>query len=507
MKSVQVRTVVLYLLAGVLLGAVITWTLSGHWETLTAGAGTADPGRFASSQTPHGSGGDGMTAEQLLQSSGLSREQFMKITTTLKLIETKFYLEVDRDVVVDGAVKGMLEALNDPYTVYMNAEETKHFNSAVIESTFTGIGAEVTLEKGKVTVVAPIKGSPADRAGIRAKDVILSVNGESLEGLSLNEAVMKIRGPKGTQARLLISRESVSQPFEIIVVRDEIDFETVYSRMTDDGIGIIEVRQFAQNTADRFLEELSGLEKQGMKGLIIDLRNNPGGVLMSAITMAEPFVRKDGVIVQVEDRDGNREIEVSRAGGGKDYPVAVLVNKGSASASEILAAAIRESGGGTIVGETTFGKGLVQSTFDSGGGDGSNVKMTIARWLTPKGNDINGKGIVPDIQVELPYYYNVMPLSKSEDLAYNDLNNDVKNLQIMLKGLGYEPDREDGYFSEKTEEEVRRFQEEHGLPVTGVVDNETAEQIEQALIEKMMNPDNDTQLNRALRWVKSRLDM
>lgn len=243
-----------------------------------------------------------------------------------------------------------------------------------------------------------------------------------------------------------------------------------------------------------------------MKGLILDVRNNPGGMLDAVISMAEPFVRKGEVILQVEDRTGERSQTVSTNGSeGKPYPIVVLVNGGSASASEILAAAIQESGGGTLIGEKTYGKGLVQRTFDSGVGDGSNIKLTIAKWLTPKGNYINEAGIVPNIEAKQPDYYQVAPMSKESTLMLGQLNNDIKYMQIMLAGLGYGLDREDGYYSQATAEAVRAFQSAHDLPLTGQADAATAEAIEQALIEMMNDPANDLQMNRALEYVKQQM--
>lgn len=483
------------MLIGMLAGSLLTWALGTAFELPSLADASSDAGHGQKKQD---------SVENMLKESGLSRTQLQKILSAYRLVNERFYRETDQEALIDGAVRGMLEALNDPYSEYMSAEEAERFEKAVIEPTFTGIGAEVTLEDGKVMVVAPIKGSPADRAGIRPKDIILSVNGESLEGLTLNEAVMKIRGPKGTTAKLLIQRGEQAKPVEIVVVRDEIDYETVYSRMEEGEIGVIEVRQFANNTAERFLEELRDLERQGMRGLIIDVRNNPGGVLSTVLHMAEPFVPKGEPLVHVENREGRRERYVSESGTGKEYPVAVLVNGGSASASEILAAVIQESGAGIVVGEKTFGKGTVQSTFDSGAGDGSSVKLTIARWLTPKGNSINETGVQPDIVVSLPEYYQVMPMSKSKTLKREDLDADVQHLQTMLNGLGYETGRKDGYFNAQTEEAVRRFQQEHGLSVTGQVDAKTAEAIEQALIEKMLDPANDSQFQRALQEVRER---
>lgn len=434
----------------------------------------------------------------------LSPEQRQKLETVYRLIRTKFYEEVDGDKLVDGAISGMLSALEDPYSVYMDAQEAEQFNDSMIESTFSGIGAEVTMQDDQVTIVAPIKGSPAEKAGIRAKDIILSVNGESLDGFTLNEAVMKIRGPKGTQAKLEVLRAGSSQPIEIIVVRADIDVETVFAELLDNGIGKLEVRQVATNTAQRFLEELEALEKQGMKALIIDMRNNPGGILQVITQMAEPFVPKGKTIVQVQDREGKQSKQVSE-GTGKSYPVTVLVNEGSASAAEIFTAALQQSAGVKVIGETTFGKGLVQSTYDSGTGDGSTIKLTIAGWLTPDGSSINEKGVDPDIVVKMPDYYHAVPLPKDQTLKLDDLGPEVANLQLILKGVGYSPEREDGYFNPDTASALKAFQKDYNLSATGKLDEETALKLEQELIERMLKPESDMQLQAAIQYLQEAL--
>jgi carboxyl-terminal processing protease len=440
-----------------------------------------------------------------LQSSdaGLTDKDLQKIETTYGLIENKYLNKVDHDKVMDGAINGMLSALDDPFTVYMDQKEAAQFDET-ITSSFQGIGAEVSVEDGKVIVVSPIKGSPAEKAGIHAHDVIVSVNGEKLDGLTLNQAVAKIRGPKGTQAKLAVQREGVNDPIEVIVVRDDIDVETVFGEMLPGSIGKIEIRQFSANTAKRFAEELKALEAKGMKGLVIDVRNDPGGLLNVVVDIVEPFVPKGKPIVQVEDRNGHREPTLSN-GGTKTYPVVVLANKGSASASEILAGAFREAVGSKLIGETTYGKGTVQVTFEKEMGDGSNIKMTVYKWLTPNGNWIHKKGITPDIAVDQPDYFKVAPLSKKSVLKYDANNDDVKNLQVMLKGLGIPVDRTDGYFSEKTAVAVRSFQRDNGLTVTGEVDADTAGKIEQAVVQKIKDPNNDLQLKAAVKELQSEL--
>ncbi|MDQ0116583.1 S41 family peptidase [Paenibacillus harenae] len=427
---------------------------------------------------------------------GLKEDELTKLNAVLELIETKYYEKVDRHELVDGAVNGMMSSLEDPYSVYMEKEVAQHFSES-IEGSFTGIGAEVTMENGKIIVVAPIKGSPAERSGLLAKDVVISVNGEKLDGLSLQEAVAKIRGPKGTKAKLQVLRSGFSEPVQLVLVRDDIDVETVYANLRKDGIGVIEIRQFSLHTAERFKEELTKLEQQGMKGLVIDVRNNPGGILPVVVDIAESFLAKGQTVVQVEDRSGEREKTLSE-GESKTYPISVLMNKGSASASEILAGALQEGAGAKLIGETSFGKGTVQVSYNKALGDGSLVKMTIAKWLTPNGNWIHEKGIKPDIEVQPPDLYTVARLSMSDTLQQDMLGEQVRSVQIMLHGLGYEPKREDGYFGLETKEAVKRFQSEHSLKVTGKVDVKTAEALEQAVIKWIQDENNDVQLHEAI---------
>ncbi|WNR46953.1 S41 family peptidase [Paenibacillus roseipurpureus] len=445
----------------------------------------------------------GSSATSVSASSGLSSKDLNKIATTFQLIESKYLKQPDHDQLVNGAINGMLESLEDPFSVYMDQKEAKQFDES-ITSSFQGIGAEVSLEDGKFVIVSPIKGSPAEKAGIQSKDVVVSVNGEKLDGLTLNQAVMKIRGPKGTQAKLDLLRQGTGDPVQVIVVRDNIDVETVHAEMMADQIGKIEIRQFSSNTAVRFAEELKSLEAKGMKGLVIDVRNDPGGLLNVVVDIVNPFVKSGSPILQVENRDGKREPTPS-TGKGKNYPVTVLINKGSASASEILAGAFQEAVGSKIIGETSYGKGTVQVTFEKEMGDGSNIKMTVYKWLTPNGNWIHKKGITPDIAVEQPGYFKAAPLTKKDVLKQDTTSDDVKNLQLMLAGLGFNAERTDGYFSEKTTLAVKAFQKANSLPVTGEVDTDTASKIEKAIMTQIRDPKNDAQLKAAVYQIQKQL--
>lgn len=421
----------------------------------------------------------------------------------MQLVQKNYVEDVDTNKLIDGAIDGMMNALEDPFSSYMAPDTAQQF-SEQIEGSFTGIGAEVSMENGNVVVVSPIKGSPAEKAGIQPKDILLSVNGESFEGLSLNEAVAKIRGPKGTTAKVKVKRAGVADTLEFEIVRDDIALETVYAEMKDGKIGVITVTEFSLNTADHFKKELENLEKQGMKGLIIDVRNNPGGVLDVVEAMSEQFVPKGKAIVQIEDKYKRRQQSVSK-GSGKSYPIAVLTNKGSASASEILAGALQESAGAKLVGETTYGKGTVQSSYSQEMGDGSMLKITIAKWLTPNGEWIHKKGIKPDVEVSQPDYFTVAPINKEKTYKYDMLGEDIKSAQTMLDGLGYNPGRKDGYFDKNTEKALKKFQTDQKLTANGVLDAKTAEALEASIIQQIRDPKNDMQLNRALEIMRKEI--
>lgn len=478
------RTVALLVVAAMLVSSLLTLTLTGEWSF--AGTGPLRSGSYADTA---GTG---------------SKQNIKKIETALQLVQKNYVEDVDTNKLIDGAIDGMMNALGDPFSSYMAPDTAQQF-SEQIEGSFTGIGAEVSMENGNVVVVSPIKGSPAEKAGIQPKDILLSVNGESFEGLSLNEAVAKIRGPKGTVAKVKVKRAGVANTLEFEIVRDDIALETVYAEMKDGKIGVITVTEFSLNTADRFKKELENLEKQGMKGLIIDVRNNPGGVLDVVEAMSEQFVPAGKAIVQIEDKYKRRQQSVSK-GSGKSYPVVVLTNKGSASASEILAGALQESAGAKLVGETTYGKGTVQSSYSQEMGDGSMLKITIAKWLTPNGEWIHKKGIKPDVEVSQPDYFMVAPINKEKTYKYDMLGEDIKSAQTMLDGLGYNPGRKDGYFDKNTEKALKKFQTDQKLTANGVLDAKTAEALEASIIQQIRDPKNDMQLNRALEIMRKEIE-
>lgn len=312
------------------------------------------------------------------------------------MIEDNYELEpLDRKKMVYGAVSGMVDSLGDPYSAFLTPEE----NSALdkdLHGVFGGIGAEVGYRDEKLTIIAPLKGSPAEKAGLMAGDRILEVDGRSSDGLNVDEIVGLIRGEEGTAVKITISRGDETMIFDI--VRATIIDKTVRWEMKDGGIAYIEIRQFKKDTANELDAQIGDILSQDPKGIVIDLRNNPGGYLDVVVDVASRFIN-EGQPVVIEESGGNQK--VYKAKGNKRFnniPIAVLVNEGSASASEILAGALKDHNLAVLVGKTTFGKGLVQGITDLK--DGSALKITVARWLTPSGKSINKDGISPDVEVE-----------------------------------------------------------------------------------------------------------
>ncbi|HZH60720.1 MAG TPA: S41 family peptidase [Metabacillus sp.] len=426
-------------------------------------------------------------------------EGFEKFQQALELISTKYVEEVDQEELLEGAIQGMLSKLDDPYSVYMDKETAKQFSQS-LDSSFEGIGAEVGMNNGKVTIVSPFKGSPAEKAGLQPNDQIISINGENVEGLDLHETVLKIRGKKGTKVAIEVLRPNSREKLTFDVVRDEIPLETVFGSTKEyqgKKVGYIEITSFSENTAEDFTNTLTKLEKENIEGLVLDVRGNPGGYLQSVEEILKQFVTKDHPYIQIEERDGNKKRYFSTLSKKKEYPVTVLIDKGSASASEILAGALKEASDYDIVGVTSFGKGTVQQAVPMG--DGSNIKLTLYKWLTPEGNWIHKKGVEPTIKVEQPELYQTSPLQIEETLVPDMNNEQVKTAQIALKGLGFEPEREDGYFSKGTETAVKAFQQTNELPITGKIDQQTANTLNQIVIEQRGKEENDVQLKMAIK--------
>jgi len=309
--------------------------------------------------------------------------------------------KLDADVLSQGAtrgaIKGMVEALDDPYTSYLEPQLYEMATTS-LEGKYEGIGAYVGVKDEKITITAPIVGSPAERAGIKAGDIILEVDGMSTLEMSLNEAVLHIRGPKGMPVRLLVLHEGESVPVEIEIIRDEIKTSSVYSEMRGD-IAYVRILHFSERTDEELTPVLENIIGEGATGIILDLRDCPGGLLGEVVDVTSHFL-KEGVVVRVKYPQA-REISLSVEPQSvtTELPMVILVNENSASGSEVLAGALQDHARATVAGTTTYGKGSVNQLHKLQ--DGSGLYITTARWLTPNGREIEGKGISPDHELEL----------------------------------------------------------------------------------------------------------
>lgn len=315
----------------------------------------------------------------------------------------KQYIEpakLETKTMVFGAVSGLVASIGDPYTLFMTPQDTKVFENA-LSGTLEGIGAQLDLKNGHVLVVAPLKGSPAEKAGLQSKDDILSVNGTSVEGLSLENVVALIRGPKGTSVTLEVLRGSSLQPLTLTMLREAIHIPSVESsvvKTATGSIGLVALNQFGDDSVAELRKALKALPVKELKGLVLDLRFNGGGYLDGAVDLVSMF-QPSGTVVTVAKRNGDPDVHiVSGSPLLPDIPLVVLINGGSASASEITAGALQDSKRATIIGTQSFGKGTVQELIELPGG--SSLRVTTAHWLTPSGHDLGKKGVTPDFIVD-----------------------------------------------------------------------------------------------------------
>ncbi|MFZ0545655.1 MAG: S41 family peptidase [Candidatus Promineifilaceae bacterium] len=330
----------------------------------------------------------------------LSPDDFEIMTQVWDIISQQFDGDLpNSEDVVHTAIQQSLELLDDDYTQYIPPEIADQVREQ-LEGSFEGIGAFVDMtEDGYLLIVRPIEGQPADLAGLKSNDVVTHVNGESVLGKTQEEIVNEVKGPRGTEVTLTIVRESEPQPFDVTIVRALVELPIVESQMLDNNIGYVRLTSFTSNSAQQLSDELDALFDQNPQALIFDLRDNPGGFLNQSVAIADLFL-PEGIVVYQRNRNGEEEIFRSQTGDiAEEIPLVVLVNAGSASASEIVAGAIQDRGRGMIVGEISFGKGSVQNTLTLS--DGSELRVTIARWYTPDNNSINGEGITPDVEVPL----------------------------------------------------------------------------------------------------------
>lgn len=349
-------------------------------------------------------GGGGLKIYDVVQSNernqGAVTDSFVQKAKYIEeTVKESYTGDIDDDQMEEYMYKGMMASLGDPYSAYYTSEEYEELTTETTGS-YEGIGVvmQQDVNTGEVKVVRCYEGAPGEKAGLLPEDVLVEVNGESVSGMELSEVVDKVKNSQDQVAHLTIAREGESEYLEIDVHLEEVNIPVVQSEMLEDNIGYIALYEFTEQTEPQYMEAFEALKDQGMERLIIDVRNNPGGLLTSVCDILEDIL-PEGLIVYTEDKNGERE-EYTCAGENElDIPLAVLVNGNSASASEIFAGAIQDYSKGTIVGTTTFGKGIVQSLIPFN--DGSAIKTTTAKYYTPSGKCIHGTGIQPDVEVEL----------------------------------------------------------------------------------------------------------
>lgn len=403
------------LLLGMLIGVILTTMVVGG-----AFVGTRIVNLSKNSNTKQTSAGTE-------SADGVINDESIKKLEAIEEVINEYYYQdedIDADKMIEGMYAGMVDSLEDPYSVYYTADEWQSLMEET-EGIYYGIGAYLSLDSatGLAKISGVIAGTPAEEAGLRENDIIYKVDDENIQGLELSEIVSRVKGEEGTVVHLTIIREGETDYLEMDVTRRQIESPTVNYEMYDNGIGYIQIREFDDVTTDQFTEALAVIKGSDAEGLILDLRGNPGGSLPVVVDIAR-MILPEGMIVYTEDKYGERDEYTCDGKNELNIPLVVLVNGNSASASEILAGAIKDYGKGTLIGTTTFGKGIVQRVLPLT--DGTALKLTISAYYTPKGNNIHGIGIEPDIECEFDAdaYY--------DDGVDNQLDRAIEEMEKMI---------------------------------------------------------------------------
>ncbi|KPJ97747.1 MAG: peptidase S41 [Nitrospira bacterium SG8_35_4] len=403
---------------------------------------------------------------------------------SLSLVKKNYVEEVDEKDLVYGAIKGMLNSL-DPHSAFMPPEAFKELKVDT-QGEFGGLGIQIGIKNKILTIIAPIEDTPAYEAGVKAGDMIIKIEGKSTKDITLYEAVSKLRGRKGTKVTITIAREGLDKPKDFTITRDIIKLKSVKSRVIDDEIGYVKLTQFQEKTAGDLKKALKDLAKKDISSLVLDLRNNPGGLLKGAVDVTSQFLPSGKLVVYIQGRDGEKtKFNTSNGSSYYDYPMVVLVNEGSASASEIVAGALQDWEKALILGTQTFGKGSVQTVMPLS--DGSALRLTTARYYTPKDRSIQTTGITPDIIVKLEAKNGekTHPILREKDLdkhLENDVSDDADKDEVI----------------DKDEEKKQDTDTESGI------DKETDDSEESAdLVPVKVAEEDDNQLQRAVDLLKS----
>ena len=451
----------------------------------------------------HSQGLADLLSDTVAEEDQLSEEDLALIESIYNQIQTSYINDVDKKELLEGALKGMVEATGDPYSEFLDQDQTQDMNED-LSGSFSGIGVQITVQNNQVVVMTPIADTPAEKAGLLPKDIILKADNKDLSGMTANEVVQIIRGKKGTSVHLEIQRDQ--QTFEVDIKRDDIPIYTVEGDIakSDKNVGIVKISQFNTTTAQELQDKVKELRKAGAKQFVFDLRNNPGGLMDQALSISNMFLEDKDTIMQVQE--ANTENPTVYVANDKEYgnfkikePYVLLVNDGSASASEILTAAIKENTDAKILGSKTFGKGTVQTVMPQG--DYGELKLTIAKWLTPSGQWIHEKGIEPSQEVKADPIQTSILLNGEDQLSLGQHSDSVANLNVILNGMGYSANQKDE-FDQDTEKAVKAFQKDHDLDQDGIVTGDTSAAINLAAQEYLQN--HDGQLDQAIKILKEK---
>lgn len=394
---------------------------------------------------------------------------------------------------IHGAAEGMTHSLRDPYSSYYIGQQGEEYVQRY-DDHIVGIGVEIREEDGEFVINSAYKGAPAEKAGLLKDDVIVAVDGKSMKGKAMTDLVGMTRGEVGTKVKVTVRRSGLAEPFEVTLVREEIPVTTVTSELLDGGIGKVSVSRFAEGTGTEFNKAVDSLLEQGMKGLLLDLRSNPGGLVNPTLDIANRLIPKDRIILEVVYKDESRKITYrSKQEKPWELPITVLIDESSASSAEVLAAALRDSAGAKLVGAKTFGKGVVQSFRQLR--DGSVLKLTESQWRTPSGKWIHGEGIAPDYEAQLPDYARLPVLATDEVLKEGAYGQNVKTAELMLEAVGYDAGEPEGIYDARTAAAVERFQQDERLTPTGTISGRTAFKLMDRLRAKLK--EEDPQLHKA----------
>ena len=421
----------------------------------------------------------------------------------VKYIEYKYKYDVTEDELMEGAYTGLFDVL-DEHSSYFSPDEYDRFNEEATKE-YEGIGIHMTKRGEHTVVISPIEGTPAAEAGIMAGDIIRYVDGEDITGYALDKAASLIRGEEGTLVNIGIIRNGISETVYLDITRKSIVVNEITSEILDGNIGYIKISRFSSETDSNFGEIIEDFNEKGIQGLVIDLRNNPGGLVQESVKLADRFIEEGDAIVHLDYRNEDERETYMAHNGAMDIPLAVLINEGSASASEIFAGAIKDTGSGIIVGTKSFGKGTVQnvSPISNGGA----IKLTIAEYLTAGEEKIDKVGIQPDIVVENPKTNQLeevkdfVPMIEADKPALGDIGLNVYGAQQRLAFLGYDV-TPSGKMDGNTFEMIRRFQESEGLYPYGVLDWTTRDRLMNKVYDIVVTGTEDLQLQTAIDKIK-----